>query len=202
MPRSSRHRIIIGALLGSAMAASTIALPDAPAMVLAAGAVPTAVCAQTIYRGTSPTQVLHTPRDVVVGPVRFGDLDPKLVAKINGSPLLGIKSPKTVGSTDFPELLVSAKGAKGPVSVAYGQAPSTTTTTIDLPAAPNRIMVQAPVSCGLPATGFVQYGGGFALAHTQCVTLTVSIAGGRVLARKIVPFGSVVCAPTPRRSLR
>jgi hypothetical protein len=104
----------------------------------------------------------------------------------------------TVGPTQFPGLVVSAKGAKGYVSIVYGQAPSTTTTTAELRTEPNRIVVQAPLSCGLTAAGFVQYGGGFALAQKQCVTLTVSVPGGRVLARKTVAFGSsVVCASRP-----
>ena len=112
--------------------------------------------------------------------------------------MLGIKSPMTVGPTDFPELLVSAKGAKGHVSIVYGQVPSTTTTTVsDLQTEPDRVMVQGPVSCGLPATGFVQYAGGFSLTRKQCVTLTVSVPGGRVLASRSVPLGSVVCSPKP-----
>lgn len=158
---------------------------------------PTAECAQMIYSGSSPKAVFHTRHDVVVGPVRFGDLDPKLVARSYGSPLLGIKSPMTVGPTQFPRLVVSAKGARGAVSIVYGQVPSTTTTTVDLRAELDRIVVQAPLSCGLPENGFVQYGGGFVLAQKQCVTLTVSVLGGRVLARKTVPFDSVTC---PRRS--
>jgi hypothetical protein len=147
-----------------------------------------------IYSGSSAKGVVHTPHDVVVGPVRFGDLDPRLVAKSSGTNLLGIKSPMTVGPTRYPELLVSVKGANGPVAIAYGQIPSTTTTTVNLRAEPNQVVVQAPMSCGLPATGFIQYGGGFTLAKSQCVILTVSIPGGAILTRKTVPFGSVRCA--------
>ena len=66
-----------------------------------------------IYSGSTPNAVVHTPHDVVVGPVRFGDLNPSLAQKAGGSRSLGIKSPMTVGPTQFPELLVSAKGAKG-----------------------------------------------------------------------------------------
>ena len=139
--------------------------------------------------------MFHTPHDVVVGPVRFGDLDPRLVGKGYGSSLLGIKSPMTVGPTKYSGLLVSAIGARSPVSIVYGQAPSTTTTTVNLQTEPDRIVAQAPVSCGLPAAGFVQYGGGFESAQKQCVTLTVSVLGGRTLARKTVPFGSVTCVP-------
>ena len=156
---------------------------------------PTAACAQMIYSGSSPKAVVHTHHDIVVGPVRFSDLDPRLVAKTHGSPLLGIKSPMTVGPTKHSELLVTAKGARSPVSIVYGQASSTTTTTINLQTKPDLIVAQTPVSCGLPATGFVQYGGGFVLAHKQCVTLTVSVPGGRTLARETVPFGSVACVP-------
>jgi len=177
-------------------------LPDAHGTVPAAASEPTAACGLKIYSGFSSRLVTHTKHDVVVGPVRFGDLDPKLVAKISGSSLLGIKSPMTVGPTQFPELLVSAKGAKGTVSVAYGQAPSTTTSTIEPGTALDRITVQAPLSCGLPATGFVQYGGGFAMALKQCVTLTVSVPGGRVLARRTVPFGPVACALAAQRAVR
>jgi len=98
----------------------------------------------------------------------------------------------TVGPTPFKTLLVSAKGAKSPVGIAYGQLPSMTTTSLDLLADSDRVLVEAPVSCGLPATGFAQYGGGFVVARKECVTLTVSIPGGRVLARRTVPFGSFV----------
>jgi hypothetical protein len=100
-------------------------------------------------------EVVHTRYDVVVGPVRFGELKASLVQKAGGTHLLGIKSPLTVGPTQFPELLVSAKGAKGHVSVVYGQVPSTPTTTTlgDLQTDPNRVIVQASVSCGLPSLG-------------------------------------------------
>jgi hypothetical protein len=192
---TARNGILLGALLGSTMAALAMPLPDAGAMALGSGPVPTAVCGQMIYSGSTSTAVIHAPHDVVVGPVRFSDLNPRLVAKIAGSPLLGIKSPLTVGPSKFRRLLVTAKGAKGPVSIAYGQAPSTTTTSVQLRTEPERVVVQGPLSCGLSAAGFVQYGGGFALAQKQCVTLTVSVPGGRVLARRTVPLGSsVVCA--------
>jgi hypothetical protein len=160
--------------------------------------VPDAVCSQVIYSGSNPKSVVHTPHDVVVGPVRFGDLDPGAVLKVAGSRLLGIKSPMTVGPTPFKAVLVSAKGTKSPVGVVYGQAPTTTTSSFDLQTASDRVLVQAPESCGLPATGFAQYGGGFALARKECVTLTVSLPGGRVLARRSVPLGaSVSCRDTP-----
>jgi hypothetical protein len=189
---TTRNGILLSAVTASAMAAFSSPPSGAGAASLVSGAVPTAVCGQKIYSGSTPNTVVHTRHDVVVGPVRFGDLDPRLVAKNQGSPLLGIKSPMTVGPTQFPGLVVSAKGAKGYVSIVYGQVPSTTTTTAELQTEPNRIVVQAPLSCGLAAAGFVQYGGGFALAQKQCVTLTVSVPGGRVLARKTVPFGSSV----------
>jgi hypothetical protein len=163
------------------MAALAIPLPDAGAMAGGTGPVPTAGCSQMIYSGSTSTAVIHAPHDVVVGPVRFGDLDPRLVAKVAGSRLLGIKSPLTVGPSQFARLVVTAKGPKGPISIAYGQAPSTTTTTIQLRAEPDRVVVQAPLSCGLGAGGFVQYSGGFALAQKQCVTLTVSVPGGKQL---------------------
>ena len=76
------------------------------------------------------------------------------MAKISGSSLLGIKSPMTVGPTQFPGLLVSAKGAKGAMSVAYGQAPSTTASTIEPLTVLDRITVQVPfgsVACALAA---------------------------------------------------
>ena len=186
----SRNRILLGAIAALALVAFAVPLPDAQAMVPGSAIVPTAACAQTIYGGSSPKAVVHTHHDIVVGPVRFGDLDPRLVARTYGSPLLGIKSPMTVGPTKYSGLLVTAKGARSPVSIAYGQATSTNPET-----EPDQVVAQAPISCGLPATGFVQYGGGFALAHKQCVTLTVSVPGGRTLARKTVPFGSVTCAP-------
>ena len=192
-----RNGVFLFALVGSSMTAFAVPLSDAGAVVLATEPAPTATCGQMIYSGSTPGGVFHTSHDVVVGPVRFGDLDPRLVGKIRGSRLLGIKSPMTVGPTRFQGLLVSAMGAKGMVSVIYGQAPSTTTTTAELRTEPDRVVVQAPVSCGRPASGFVQYGGGFALAQRQCVTLTVSIPGGRVLARKSVPLGTVQCAPKP-----
>lgn len=189
-----RNRILLGVLLGFTTVAFAIPLPADGALALRSEPVPTAACAQMIYSGSTSTAVVHAPHDVVVGPVRFGDLDPRLVAKTAESPLLGIKSPLTVGPSRFPKLLVAAKGAKGAVSMAYGQVPSTTTTTFQLQIEPERVVVDAPVSCGLTAAGFVQYGGGFALAQKQCVTLTVSVPGGRVLARRTVPFGSsVVC---------
>jgi hypothetical protein len=195
---TSRKGIFLGALAGSAMTALAIPLPATGAPVLGLGGVPTAACSQMIYSGSTPKAVVHTRHDVVVGPVRFGDLNPSLVRKTGGSRLLGIKSPMTVGPTQFPQLLVSAKGAKGHVSVVYGQVPSTTTTTVgDLQTEPDRVMVQGSVSCGLPVTGFVQYAGGFSLARKQCVTLTVSVPGGRVLARRTVPLGSVVCSLKP-----
>jgi hypothetical protein len=195
---TSRRGIFFGALAGSAMAALVISLTATGAPVLSLGAVPTAACSQMIYSGSTPKAVVHTRYDVVLGPVRFGELNPSLVVKTRGSRSLGIKSPMTVGPTPFPELLVSAKGANGHVSIVYGQIPSTTTTTVgDLQTEPDRVKVQGPVSCVLPVTGFVQYAGGFSLATKQCVTLTVSVPGGRVLARRTVPFGSVVCSPKP-----
>ncbi|HEY6317256.1 MAG TPA: hypothetical protein VI462_05115 [Acidimicrobiia bacterium] len=194
----TRSGILLGAVSASAMMVFSFPAMNAAAMTLVSATVPTAVCDQQIYSGSTPSAVVHTGHDVVVGPVRFGDLDPRLVAKIQGSPLLGIKSQMTVGPTRLPRLVVSAKGAKGHVSIVYGQVPSTTTTTAELQTEPNRIVVQAPLSCGLTEAGFVQYGGGFALAQKQCVTLTVSVPGGRVLARKTVPFGSSVgCASRP-----
>jgi hypothetical protein len=117
-----------------------------------------------------------------------------LVAKGYGTDLLGIKWPMAVGPTQYPELLVSAKGWEGRVAIAYGQIPSTTTTTVNLATATNQVVVEAPMSCGLPATGFIQYGGGFTLAKRQCVTLIVSVPGGAVVARKTVSFGAVSCA--------
>ena len=162
------RNILLGAIGGSALAVVTIPVPGGQATALASQPVPTAVCTQMIYSGSS--------------------------AKGYGSDLLGIKSPMTVGPTRYSELLVSAKGAKGPVAIAYGQVPSITTTTVNLRAAPNQVAVQAPMSCGLPATGLIQYGGGFTLAKKQCVTLSVSVPGGVVVARKTVPFGSVRCA--------
>jgi hypothetical protein len=195
---TGREGIFLGALAASAMTALAIPLPAAGAPVPGLGAVPTAACSQIIYSGSTPKAVVHTPHDVVVGPVRFGDLNPSLVQKARGSRWLGIKSPMTVGPTRFRELLVSAKGAKGHVSVVYGQVPSTTTTTVGhLKTEPDRVIVQGSASCGLPVTGFVQYAGGFSLARKQCVTLTVSVPGGRVLARRTVPLGSVVCASKP-----
>ena len=193
-----RNGILLAALSGLTVAALPLLPTDARAVAIKSEPVPTADCGQMIYSGASSTAVVHARHDVVVGPVRFGDLNPRLVAKVlPGSHLLGIKSPLTVGPSKFPRLLVAAKGAKGPVSIAYGQPPSTTTTTGPLRTASERVVVLAPVSCGLPATGFVQYGGGFGLAQKQCVTLTVSVPGGRVLARRVVPFGSfVVCAHT------
>jgi hypothetical protein len=176
------------------MAALAIPLPDAGAMALGSEPVPTAVCGQMIYSGSTSNAVIHAPHDVVVGPVRFGDLSPRLVAKIAGSPLLGIKSPLTVGPSQFPRLLVAAKGAKGPVSIAYGQAPSTTTTTVQLRTEPERVVAQAPLSCGLAAAGFVQYGGGFALAQKQCRAHGVRPWRARS-GPKNFPFGSsVVCS--------
>lgn len=195
---TSRRAAFLGALACSAMSALVIPLPATGAPVSGLGAVPTAACSQMIYSGSTPKAVVRTRYDVVVGPVRFGELKPSLVQKTGGVHLLGIKSPLTVGPTQFPELLVSAKGAKGHVSVVYGQVPSTTNTALgDLQTDPNRVVVQAPASCGLPVTGFVQYAGGFSIARKQCVTLTVSVPGGRVLARRTVPFGSSVsCAQT------
>ncbi len=193
-----RRGILLGAISGSAMGALAAPLSAAGAQAPGSEPLPTAECSQMIYSGSRPSAVIHAAHDVVVGPVRFGDLSPRLVAKIAGSPLLGIKSPLTVGPSRFATLLVVAKGAKGPVSISYGQAPSTTTTTVQLRTEPERVVVQAPLSCGLAATGFVQYGGGFTLAQKQCVTLTVSVPGGRVLARRTVPFGSsVVCGSHP-----
>jgi len=192
---SSRNRIVLATTAGFALAAFAVPCVHAQGLALASEPVPTAACAQMIYSGSSSSPVRHTRHDVVVGPVRFGDLDPRLVGKIPGSPLLGIKSPLTVGPTQNRSLLVSAKGAKGVVSIAYGRPPSTTTTSVELRTGVNQVVVEAPLSCGLLAAGFVQYGGGFALARKQCVTLTVSVPGGRVLARRTVPFGSAECAP-------
>ena len=107
------RNILLGAIGGSALAVVTIPVPGGQATALASQPVPTAVCTQMIYSGSSAKGVVRTPHDVVVGPVRFGDLDPRLVAKGYGSDLLGIKSPMTVGPTRYSELLVSAKGAKG-----------------------------------------------------------------------------------------
>jgi hypothetical protein len=193
-----RNGFLLAALSGLTVAALFLLPNDARAVAIKSKPVPTAECDQIIYSGALSSAIVHAPHDVVVGPVRLGDLNPRFVAKVlPGSRLLGIKSPLTVGPSKFPRLLVAAKGAKGPVSIAYGQPPSTTTTTVPLRTASERVVVQAPVSCGLPANGFVQYGGGFSLAQKQCVTLTVSIPGGRVLARRTVPFGSsVVCADT------
>src|SRR5271157_862829 len=101
------------------MVALAIPLADAGALVPGSKSAPTAVCSQMIYSGSTSNEVFHAPHDVVVGPVRFGDLDPRLVAKIAGSPLLGIKSPLTVGPTQFPKLLVTAKGTKGSVAIIY-----------------------------------------------------------------------------------
>jgi hypothetical protein len=189
---ANRGRIALGALAASAMLSVVAPLRAAGAPHVVSGSVPDAVCSQLIYSGTAAKAVVQTPHDVVVGPVRFGDLDPRAVLKIAGSPLLGIKSPMTVGPTPFKALLVSAEGARSPVGVAYGQVPSTTTTSIDLRTVADRVLVQAPVSCGLPASGFAQYGGGLSLAHKECVTLTVSLPGGRVIARKTVPLGTSV----------
>lgn len=188
--------MIFGAIAGFAVVEFAVPLPDVQATALASKPVPTAACAERIYSGSSPSAVVHTRHDVVVGPVRFSDLDPRLLGQIPGSSLLGIKSPLTVGPTENPSLLVTAKGAKGFVSITYGQAPSSTT-PVELRADADRVVVQAPVSCGFRAAGFVQYLGGFALARKQCVTLTVSVPGGRVLARKTVPLGPGECAPNP-----
>jgi hypothetical protein len=189
---ANRGRIAIGALAAIGILSVVTPLPAAGAPHVGSGSVPDAVCSQLIYSGAAAKAVVRTPHDVVVGPVRFGDLDPRAVLKIAGSPLLGIKSPMTVGPTSFKALLVTVKGAKSPVSLAYGQVPSTTTTSVDLRTVADRVLVQAPVSCGLPASGFAQYGGGLSLAHKECVTLTVSLPGGRVIARKTVPLGSSV----------
>jgi hypothetical protein len=192
---STRSGIILGVVTASTVAGLAIPFPDAGAMALGSAPVPTAVCGQMIYSGSTSTAVVHAAHDVVVGPVRFSDLNPRLVARLAGSSLLGIKSPLTVGPSPFPKLLVAANGTKGHVSIAYGQAPSTIATVVELGKGSERVVVQAPVSCGLAAAGFVQYAGGFALAQKQCVTLTVSLPGGRVLARKTVPFGSSVVCP-------
>jgi hypothetical protein len=189
---ANRGRIAIGALAAIGILSVVTPLPVAGAPHVGSGSVPDAVCSQLIYSGAAAKAVVRTPHDVVVGPVRFGDLDPRALLKIAGSPLLGIKSPMTVGPTSFKALLVTVKGAKSPVSLAYGQVPSTTTTSVDLRTVADRVLVQAPVSCGLPASGFAQYGGGLSLAHKECVTLTVSLPGGRVIARKTVPLGSSV----------
>jgi len=192
---ADRRGIVLAALAGAAAMSLTAPLPVTGAPLVGSGGVPHAACSQMIYSGSTPKAVVHTRHDVVVGPVRFGDLDPRAVQMIAGSRLLGIKSPMTVGPTPFKALLVSARGAKSPVGVSYGQVPSTTTTSVDLRTESDRVMVQAPVSCGLPSTGFAQYGGGFSLSQKQCVTLTVSVPAGRVLARRTVPFGSSVsCA--------
>jgi hypothetical protein len=189
---SMRNAVLAGALAGWAVTAIAFPLPSTAASVLGSVAVPTAACSQMIYSGATPKGIHHLPHDVVVGPVRFNVLDPRGFVRVAESQLLGIKSPMTVGPTHFKTLLVSAKGAKSPVGIAYGQVPSTTTTSVDLFADSDQVLVQAPVSCGLPATGFAQYGGGFVVARKQCVTLTVSLPGGRVLARRTVPFGSSV----------
>lgn len=186
----TRDRILLGAVSALWTAGFTMPLPDAGAMTLSSAPVPIAACGQMIYSGSTSTAVIHASHDVVVGPVRFSDLDPRLVAKLAASSLLGIKSPLTVGPSRFPKLLVAAKGANGSVSIVYGQPPSATTTNVQLGKGAGRVVVEAPLSCGLTASGFIQYAGGFALARKQCVTLTVSVPGGRVLARKIVPFGS------------
>jgi hypothetical protein len=192
-PVMASRRIVLSAVVGAAILLP--ALPATGASLGGSGGVPDAGCSQMIYSGSTPKAVVHTRHDVVVGPVRFGDLDPRAVGRIAGSPLLGIKSPMTVGPTPFKALFLSAKGAQSRVGVSYGQVASTTTTSVDLQAESDRVMVQGPASCGLPTTDFAQYGGGFALARKQCVTLTVSVPGGRVLARRTVPFGSSVsCA--------
>jgi hypothetical protein len=192
---SGRNGIVLGVVAVSAVALFAMPPLGGQAMVAAAASVPTAACAQMIYSGSSPKGVFHTPHDIVVGPARFGDLDPRLFGKSYGSSLLGIKSPMTIGPTKYSALVVTAKGARSPVSIVYGQAPSTTTTTVILQTESGQIVAQAPVSCGLPGTGFVQYGGGFLSAGKQCVTLTVSTPGGRTLARGTVPFGWVACVP-------
>jgi hypothetical protein len=186
-----RGRIVIGVLTGVAMFFFAAPLPAARGLI-GSRSVPKAACSQLIYSGANPKGIHHLSHDVVVGPVRFSVLDPKGFVKVAESRLLGIKSPMTVGPTPFKTLLVSAKGAKSPVGIAYGQVPSITTTSVDLLADSDRVLVESPVSCGLPATGFVQYGGGFVVARKECVTLTVSLPGGRVLARSTVPFGSSV----------
>jgi hypothetical protein len=190
----NRRRIATGAFAVFSTLSAVAPLPASGAPRVGSGSLPDAVCSQLIYSGTAANAVVHTPHDVVVGPVRFGDLDPRAVLKIAGSAMLGIKSPMTVGPTPFKSLVVSAKGSTSPVSIAYGQVPSTTTTSGDLRGVTDRVLVQAPVSCGLPASGFAQYGGGLSLAHKECVTLTVSLPGGRLIARKTVPLGpSVSC---------
>ena len=83
---TSRNGIRLGAIAASALGALVVPLPNAHAMVTGS-AVPTAMCAQMIYSGSSPKAVVHTRHDIVVGPVRFGDLDPRLVAKSYGSSL-------------------------------------------------------------------------------------------------------------------
>jgi hypothetical protein len=183
-------RILLGVVAVSAVGLFATPPLGARAMVTAAASapIPTAACAQMIYSGSSPKGIFHTAHDVVVGPVRFGDLDPRMVRKTYGSSLLGIKSPMTVGPTKYSEVVVTAKGARSPISIAYGQAPTVTATTVNLQTDSGQIVAQAPVSCGLPATGFIQYGGGFVSARKQCLTLTVSLPGGRTLARKTVPL--------------
>jgi hypothetical protein len=190
---ANRSRTLLAKVAVAALLPVATTVPAAQATALAVQPVPTAACAQMIYSGSSAKGVVRTPHDVVVGPVRFGDLDPRLVAKGSGTALLGIKSPMTVGPTQYPELLVSTKGTRGSVAIAYGQIPSTTSTTLNFRAEPNQVVVHGPTSCGLPAAGFMQYGGGFALAKKQCVTLTVSAVGGAVIARRTVPFGTVRC---------
>jgi hypothetical protein len=193
------NQAVLATLAGAALL--TMATP----LLLASGAtsarsesLPEAVCTQMIYSGSTPKAVVHTSHDVVVGPVRFGDLDPRAIQRIAGSRQLGIKSPMTIGSTPFKTLIVSAVGQRSAVGVSYGQVPSTTTTSVDLAAESDRVLAQAPATCGLPSNGFVQYGGGFSLAREQCVTLTVSLPTGRVLARRTVPFGSSVSCRTAR----
>jgi hypothetical protein len=98
---TSHRGILLGVVAVSTVAAFAIPLPRAQALVPGSALVPAAACAQMIYSGSSPKGVFHTPHDIVVGPVRFGDLDPKLVAKSYGSSQLGIKSPMTVGPTKY-----------------------------------------------------------------------------------------------------
>ena len=157
-----------------------------------------AACAQNIYEGQTVKAVVHTRHDVVIGPVRFGDLDPRLVGKLPGSRLLSIKSPLTVGATPYLSVSVRATGTLGPVSVGYGQIPSTTSTTLKLAMQSESVTLAGPLACGLPATGFIQYGGGISLAKGQCVILAVSAPNGKLIASKKVPLGVAKCSSKAR----
>jgi hypothetical protein len=163
------------------------------------GAMPVRLCTSNIFTGDDSAAVVHTPDDIVVGPLRFSTL--RQASQLHQYSFhtphgvaFGIKVPLTIAGTRSRWVAVRVAGDQGRVKIVYDPTSFVGGAPGDPKRGSDRAALQSAIACGSGSPSFVQYNGGFTWIRGSCATIQAFAQTGRLLGTKRVAFGVRRCS--------